>query len=377
MRRLHLSAAEPYSTRIALTAVTLAVACLLVTRDACAVTLAPGDIVIAANLGTNSSVDGGLMLVDPTTGDRTIISDNGIGTGPTFSPSLPPGYTDATSVTYVARQPDGTLLVADNGEIIPPGGLGTPVQRLFRVDPVTGDRTIISDNSINSGPAVGYFAARDFGSNILVSGGGPNFVSVDPTTGNRTLVSGPGMGSGPALPTDFTSGFAISGSNVFMADQGPEVFKVNLLTGDRAIISGTSVGSGPALTLTYDVALDSLGHLLVSDTGGIFGVDPLTGNRTVIASATVGTGPSPSGITQLALDASGSILGANFFGESVLRIDPLTGDRMIVSDATHGTGPSFINPVAILVVPNVPEPSTIVLAAFGVLALLAYRWRIA
>src|SRR5262245_18462185 len=88
--------------------------------------LVPGDLVMAAGIG--SAGDAGLIIVDPTTGNRTIISDNTHGTGPDF--------TSASGVSFAS---DGSILVMGNEEI-------------FRVDPATGNRTIISSNS---GPGTG------------------------------------------------------------------------------------------------------------------------------------------------------------------------------------------------------------------------------
>ena len=92
-----------------------------------AVTLGPGDIVIATQIGPTVNKDYGLVVVDPVTGNRTILSDNTIGSGPSF-----------TQPEGIAIEPDGDLLVTD-----PLAGPG-PHSAIFRVDPATGDRTIIS-----------------------------------------------------------------------------------------------------------------------------------------------------------------------------------------------------------------------------------------
>ncbi len=121
-----------------------------------------------------------------------------------------------------------------------------------------------------------------------------------------------------------------------------------------------------------------------SDEGTIFEVNPVTGDRTIISSAvagnTVGTGPGLFFATRLAVGPDGSIFTPNISptpANYILSTDPLTGNRTIISDATHGTGPAFGLSVSsgIMVVPNVPEPSTFILAAIGGLALFAHRWR--
>ncbi|HEY4312937.1 MAG TPA: PEP-CTERM sorting domain-containing protein [Pirellulales bacterium] len=60
----------------------------------------------------------------------------------------------------------------------------------------------------------------------------------------------------------------------------------------------------------------------------------------------------------------------------MLEVKPTTGNRTIASDATRGFGPwgTYVKgPTAVVVVPNVPEPSTVVLAALVGLKLLIGR----
>ena len=71
-----------------------------------------------------------VVRVDPSSGDRTIISDASIGSGPGF-----------VTPFDIAVEADGSLVVVDSG-----------LEAVVRVDPVSGDRTIISDASTGSGP---------------------------------------------------------------------------------------------------------------------------------------------------------------------------------------------------------------------------------
>jgi hypothetical protein len=328
--------------------------------------LVPGEIIIGANIGAStSSPDYGLLAIDPTTGNRTIIADNTHGTGPALEPP--------TSVTLAS---DGSLLVAwDNGTQGP--GL------LYRVDPATGNRTIISSGSTNAGPASTYIGARQFGDSILMSGG--PIVSVDPTTGTRTLVSGTGLGTGESMNS---VGFAISGTNLFVTNsQANDILQVDTLTGNRTVVSSASIGTGPSFA-GQGVEFDRSGHLLVSafyvnaqsqSLPAIFSVDPLTGNRSIVTGDGVGTGPALG----LYIGQVGVASNNNIFVSSlaltvqqlpILSVDPATGNRTILSDATHGTGPLFDPTTALMVVPT-PEPSTIILAALSGLVLLACRRR--
>ena len=55
-----------------------------------AVQLQPGDILVTTDIGTAASPDPAILLIDPVTGDRTVISDNSHGAGTTFVPPVPP-----------------------------------------------------------------------------------------------------------------------------------------------------------------------------------------------------------------------------------------------------------------------------------------------
>jgi hypothetical protein len=95
---------------------------LATTRTVFAQSLIPGDIVIATQTGPTANNDFGVALVDPANRNRTILSDNTTGTGPDFS--KPEG---------VAIEPHGSLLAINDSQ-----------NALLRVDPATGNRTILS-----------------------------------------------------------------------------------------------------------------------------------------------------------------------------------------------------------------------------------------
>ena len=194
-----------------------------------AAALEPGDIVITTQIGPAANNDFGLVVVDPTTGNRTILSDNTTGSGPAFT--LPEG---------VAVEPDGDILVAD----LYGGPQGDAA--VFRVDPATGNRTIVSSSG-----GVGTGATMHTPYGLLESGGTiyvadaapPSFgaiLAIDPLSGNRSVFSGPSVGVGALIPEPI--GIAQEGQTLLVtAYLGGGVAHVDS-TGDRFWIN---VGTFP------------------------------------------------------------------------------------------------------------------------------------
>ena len=247
-----------------------------------------GDIlVIDDSAGTGGL--GALYVVNPATGDRTILSDFGnAGQGPL-------GY-----------QPFG-IAVAESGNILVADWGGGSNGALFVVNPSTGARTILSDfGNAGQGPL----------------GADPIGVAVN--------------SSGTIYVIDYNAGTSNNGA----------LFVVNPTTGNRTILSDFgNAGQGPLATQTYGVAVDGNGNILVVDldygtfaNGGLFVVNPTTGNRTVLSdfgNAGQGSlGYQPFGV---AVAASGNILviddtaGTGGLG-ALFVVNPATGDRTILSD---------------------------------------------
>lgn len=154
-----------------------------------AVMLSPGDILVA-DIGPIGSGSGsaGILKVDSSTGDRTIVSGFGVGSGPSFSTPFD-----------MAVTPEGDILVTDV--------LGDSI---YRVDPTSGDRTRISGPGVGTGPAFG----------------------------------GPG---GLALWPDHSLIVTSASSHEFMGFDIGDIYRVDLETGDRTTLSSSflGIGSGP------------------------------------------------------------------------------------------------------------------------------------
>ena len=386
-----------------------------------AVAIGLGDILVTdLNLAA-------VVRVNPLTGDRTILSDATHGTGTNF----------ATPVDIVVESSVG-VLVLDND-------FSNTYSAVFRVNPVTGDRMIVSDSTNGSGLDFlnGNFLALESNGNILVTDNTlDSLLRADPVTGDRTVASTAdqvgkctitpgdpfecctGLDTGDDTPPCVAVGSGLSlggprgitvesdGDILLMEATVKAVFRVDPSTGDRTIVSvadrvsfcssagvpwpccmggGTGngtppcveVGSGPNFDEPFGLELEANGDILVEDVNlnAVFRVDSATGDRTILSDATHGTGTNFNAPRNAALEFDGDILVAN--AGRLLRIDPATGNRTIVSDAGTGSGPNLSTLLGVAVVPFWPVPALslqglvvfLLLAAGGALVFCRRRSR--
>ncbi|MFV1967442.1 MAG: hypothetical protein ACC628_18590 [Pirellulaceae bacterium] len=331
-----------------------------------AATLRARDIVVADEQA--------VFLVDPMTGDRTLISGNSTGSGPNF-----------VSLQDVAVDEKGNIFVTNLNNLETIGG------SLMRVDAATGDRTLVTGGGVGSGPFPEFSSPRgidlDQDGNILVTVKERAVVRVLPETGERVAVSGLDFSEGEPF-FDTALGIAISaqGDIFVMDDEGDGetledmLFRVDPSTGKRTIVSDNSIGGEPRFDrLGVGIDLDDAGNVLVVSSNQVLAVDPTTGIRTLVSGGPVGSGPSFDSAFGLDYDPfSGRILIADASG-SVLSVDPATGDRVVLSGSGVGDGPNFVAPHAVAVVPFlIAEPSSTILALCGLCGavLLIYRLQV-
>ena len=291
-------------------------------------------------------VDGTIFVMDFGIPGVLALDDDG-NTSP-FSTTPVDGFIGIRAFDFTS---DGTIIAADFAG-----------SRLFLVDPVDGVRTLITGAGadgvvIGDGPLLnGSVAAVELPDGDIASGqfqGAFGIYRVDPETGDRSLLSGtsvdgsPSRGTGPELavraiilsPTDPNIIYATS----FTLDA---VMAVEVDTGNRTIVSSAGtpaepavVGSGPAFTspLGIDIATDGTMFVsdLATDGGAAFSVDPATGNRTLITGeTTVGSGvdinPFGIGVFEGLEGVPGQrVLLAD--GNGLIEVDLNTGERTLIS----------------------------------------------
>jgi hypothetical protein len=231
-----------------------------------------------------------LIRIDATTGDRTIVASTTVGSGGDFRPSR------------VEIEPDGSLLAYN-----------TETNSIERVDPDTGDRTVVSSSTVGAGPNLS--AVQDMlrfgmcctssivGDLLVVDSNLDALIWIDTTNGNRTVVSDDSNGFGPPFETPrsiakIVEQESVTGRIVVIDSGADAIFAVDFILGDRFVLSSSSVGTGPEFVNPHAIWPDPAGGLLASDIdlNSLLHVDLDTGNRTIRADATTGSGPGLSAL---------------------------------------------------------------------------------
>ena len=244
---------------------------------------APGDpwvAYVANSVVTKQSAAAPVILrADPSTGGLAEISRNG-------------SQGDFFRHPYdIAVAPDGNLLVADMGAFAtdtdrPADG------RIIRVDPVTGQQSLVTSGNMLVDPA-GLVVAPD-GLIYVVENvgtmGAPSVVSVNPATGAQGLVTQGGQlcypfgitlhpGKGSLLVTnygDFSDGSTI----VNCAHDFGALVEIDLATKTQSILSRNAPQWGNLFRNPLGLAVEPGGRILVVNQNGgtgLVAVDPETG----------------------------------------------------------------------------------------------------
>ncbi len=297
-----------------------------------------------------------VVLVDPETGDRTLLSGADRGRGQQFV--FPVG---------IAVEPAGTLAVVD--------ALSAAI---IRVDPATGNRTLISgfpsgfragQPGAERGEGPTFVFPRDIVVDetedgytlVVVDAAEEMVIRVHPETGDRTLISGDNnftdvkRGEGPIV---FPFGVAVEadGSVVVADPRLNAVFRADLATGDRTVVSGcrdvscaTIAGSGDNFGAPVGLTVvDDMIYVLDRANLALFRVNPSTGDRDLL----LRNGRSDAELLlsvplDLAYDRQSGLLVIANLGRTIVRVDPRTGVAFPVSSGANLEAPFFPTDVAI------------------------------
>lgn len=170
---------------------------------------------------------------------------------------------------------------------------------------------------------------------------GDGSYAVDPVSGDRTIVSysesnrGPGVGYEIVQPT----AIAASGASLWVADR-PYLVHIDIASGDRTLLP---IGELSANGLAIDPRTDpSAPHLLVLSDDALIDLDPVEGTKVTISGDGVGSGPALTNAIAMTVDANGrTAYVLRVYQDAVIAIDLADGSR---SDALADGTPRFDDP---------------------------------
>jgi Ca2+-binding RTX toxin-like protein len=318
--------------------------------------ISPGDVIVA-----DREADGGtgaLIRVDPVTGQQSIVSDNTISTQKLFED--PEG---------VALDPvDGSLLVADSGAFQSGNG------GVIRVEPDTGQQSAVSNNSLSSqklfedprGIMVTASGAIYVVDSAAFQDGDGGVIKVDPATGQESAVS-----SNDTSTFDlFEEPYGITreaGGDLAVADissppgggdDSGAIIGIDLETGNEFLISSNTLSGPDLFEDPYGLDVETNGNILVANasgvsaTTGVIRVSRFSGQQAVVA--TGGFFSLPVGIAVDA-DSLADVLDQTAFGGDggVIRVNPLNGQQEPLASNLGSPNPAFAAPRGVLVVPPI------------------------
>ncbi len=267
-----------------------------------------------------------LVAVNPTTGDRSLLFKDEVGSGP-----------------YAEGQ--GGMALGDNNNLY----LCTDdSDSVIEIDLDTGRRTLISDSENGFGidledPSAALFSsARGL---LVLDNGQDALMVINVATGDRSLVSEGGLGAGPGFSAPVAMAFNHDESAVYVVDTGThQVLNVHLDTGNREVVSDNT-NTGPPLEETDGVALDYVNNRLIvgeRSSGStldlaVVAIDLESGDRTRLAAHDIGSGPNILDIKDLVVSSDGSTAYLTSW-DRIFRVDLETGDRTVLADNITGNG---------------------------------------
>jgi hypothetical protein len=225
-------------------------------------------LVVELDGGGDLSGDGGVIRVDPATGQQTAVSNTAINTGADLF----------DEPTGIAVERGGRILVADDNS----QGLGD-TGALIAVNPSSGQQTAVSNNTISPPDLFADPKGLEIdsaGRPLVVDPEGQgvgNFgavIRVSPSSGLQTSISDQNINTG----TDYFSdpeGIGLERSGVILVADPDSlgvggngaVIRVNPATGQQTAVSNDDINTGTDLfSEPTDVAVDPSGRILVAET---------------------------------------------------------------------------------------------------------------
>jgi len=271
-------------------------------------------------------------------------------------------------------EPVGLALDADNDILYV---IDRELDAVFRVDPRTGDRSVVSAGSIRT-PAVGIGTSLLDATDIVfdasrqtlfvVDDGRNSLVAIDPASGNRTTVSDNNPIYGATM--NFWNSIALdtAGNRVITATPSlDDMYGVDLTTGVRTLVSNLARDIPNANRSFRGVTVaPARGAAYLADdfSNAVVRMDLATGVRTSITSSgliagllthpAIGTGPELEWPTDVLYDADLDrlLVMEESWADPLIEVDEATGNRSMIIDGAVGAGINFKDPSGIVLDPS-------------------------
>lgn len=314
----------------------------------CTVDTAHSRLVISASTPSSNPPVGGLLGVDLTTGNRTLLS--GVWSDPRTGAFTQGSGPDLTSAGAVHIAADGSYVVLTSKGISTTGAPG-PTQ-LVGVDPASGARTLLFDASTHtaaSDPCTGISATK------FVLGADGTAYFTRPYINQHQVVAEkndachvvfcpgctPPVGTGPDFQGEVIDDTQVGpDGNLWVLGNFGSLVRIDPTTGNYVRVSSSDssaiVGTGPVLPLNGMLTfLDGAIYAIGIDPGSEHNdslaaqVDPTTGNR---------TGLQTSGFVSVEVDRcwtgvpGKSYIAATSEDQAIGLYEPSSGNAVILSD---------------------------------------------
>ncbi len=270
--------------------------------------------------------------VNMTTGDRTTISGNGVGSGPEFD----------RVIDIENHMTAGRVYACDEEHTV------------FDVVLSSGNRSLVFDDRIGSGVDLTDTFPRDVAYDSMTGAlfmtirnatNDAEVVRVSPVTGERKRISGPGVGSGPLFEANGPIALDVAGRILYVFDWDTEaLYAVDINRGDRTLISQEGVrGGGPAIPSATDLLFDPVSGtvlLVSSNQDQLIEIAPASGERVTLSDNSGAFGPNFLVPDAMTLDRANNriLVLDNSFPTILFAVHRTTGVRTVVTDSSMATG---------------------------------------
>ena len=276
--------------------------------------------------------DGFVYNVEILTGDRTLIAGDGVGSGVVIE--------DASDL--VVNEPNNEIYSLDR-----------ILKEVITINTITGERSLLLDNVPESEFIHLSSVLIDEVSERLYVGDRNSIYSVDMSDNNSygavSTITSPEVGSGDTFLSINNLMLDSKNNRLFIIDDRQSddpIYTVDLDTGNRELFFSGDDSSGLRLDKN-DAELDLDNNRIIfidSRNTGLYALDLTTRNLSILSDETVGTGINFSfgSIFDFAVDAQNNVAYVSDWDlKSILKVNLTTGDRTILSDDIGETDSDF------------------------------------